>query len=578
MRILDFSDGFTSAVQPIVTGITASDITNVAAGNIAATNVQAALNELDTEKMAKISSVDQTVPRFSGTGGAVQGSGVTIDSSNNVVIPGNLQVNGTTFTVNSTTLDVADKNITIAKGGNDAAAEGAGLTVDRTSTKGSLVFDSTKTTKFKLGLLGSEVEIADIASSQTLTNKTLTSPAITTPTGIVKGDVGLGNVDNTSDVTKNAAAVTLTNKTISGSANTISNIALTSQVTGTLPIANGGTANASLPVTAGGVLYTDGTKVVNVGAGSSGNLLQSNGASAPTWVSSAAAPTAPTVQRLTSTGTGTGHVFTCTSANATVGAVYSNNGYQFVVLATIASSTILYCSDTSGPGVPLASGTLTRVGGATGDATITYSANQALATYTTPSGPTPLYIKVRMVGGGGGGSGSGTTQPNGGAGSASRFGTALLVANGGAAGTTSIGGVGGTASLGTGPIGMAISGANGSYGQSSNTSGTNILGGGGGVSPFGGAGNTIAGAGSTSGSSVANSGSGGPGAGISGGGSQVTGAGGGAGGYIDAVINTPTSTYFYAIGAAGTAGVAGTGGSAAGAGGSGVIIVEEFYQ
>lgn len=41
-----------------------------------------------------------------------------------------------------------------------------------------------------------------------------TSPNITTPTGIVKGDVGLGNVDNTSDTTKNAAAVTLTNKTI----------------------------------------------------------------------------------------------------------------------------------------------------------------------------------------------------------------------------------------------------------------------------------------------------------------------------------------------------------------------------
>jgi hypothetical protein len=41
-----------------------------------------------------------------------------------------------------------------------------------------------------------------------------TSPAITTPTGIVKGDVGLGNVDNTSDATKNAASVTLTNKTL----------------------------------------------------------------------------------------------------------------------------------------------------------------------------------------------------------------------------------------------------------------------------------------------------------------------------------------------------------------------------
>lgn len=63
------------------------------------------------------------------------------------------------------------------------------------------------------------------ATTDTLTNKTLTSPVINTPTGIVKGDVGLGNVDNTSDATKNSASVTLTNKTISGASNTLSNIA-----------------------------------------------------------------------------------------------------------------------------------------------------------------------------------------------------------------------------------------------------------------------------------------------------------------------------------------------------------------
>lgn len=41
-----------------------------------------------------------------------------------------------------------------------------------------------------------------------------TSPSLVTPTGIVKGDVGLGNVDNTSDATKNSAVATLTNKRI----------------------------------------------------------------------------------------------------------------------------------------------------------------------------------------------------------------------------------------------------------------------------------------------------------------------------------------------------------------------------
>lgn len=40
------------------------------------------------------------------------------------------------------------------------------------------------------------------------------SPALVTPTGLVKGDVGLGNVDNTSDATKNAATATLTSKRI----------------------------------------------------------------------------------------------------------------------------------------------------------------------------------------------------------------------------------------------------------------------------------------------------------------------------------------------------------------------------
>ena len=67
--------------------------------------------------------------------------------------------------------------------------------------------------------------------------------------GLSKSDVGLGNVDNTSDATKNSATVTLTNKTISGSNNTLSNIgnsSLTnSAVTiGSTSVSLGGTATA----------------------------------------------------------------------------------------------------------------------------------------------------------------------------------------------------------------------------------------------------------------------------------------------------------------------------------------------
>lgn len=53
-----------------------------------------------------------------------------------------------------------------------------------------------------LGNVDNTSDATKNSASVTLTNKTLTSPVINTPTGIVKGDVGLGNVDNTSDANK----------------------------------------------------------------------------------------------------------------------------------------------------------------------------------------------------------------------------------------------------------------------------------------------------------------------------------------------------------------------------------------
>lgn len=66
-----------------------------------------------------------------------------------------------------------------------------------------------------------------------------------------------------------------------------------------------------------------------------------------------------------------GHIFTVTSANATVGTTYTNNSQTFTVLATISGGTTLYMA---GTGNPTASGTLTKTGAGAGDATITYSA------------------------------------------------------------------------------------------------------------------------------------------------------------------------------------------------------------
>lgn len=72
-----------------------------------------------------------------------------------------------------------------------------------------------------------------------------------------------------------------------------------------VPIAKGGTNNGSLAVSPGGVLYTDGSKVVNVGTGTSGQVLTSAGASAPTWGTLSASGALKNIQYFTTAGTST---------------------------------------------------------------------------------------------------------------------------------------------------------------------------------------------------------------------------------------------------------------------------------
>jgi len=56
--------------------------------------------------------------------------------------------------------------------------------------------------------IANTANLVTLAGTQTLTNKTLTSPIINTPTGITKSDVGLSNVDNTSDANKPVSTAT----------------------------------------------------------------------------------------------------------------------------------------------------------------------------------------------------------------------------------------------------------------------------------------------------------------------------------------------------------------------------------
>jgi hypothetical protein len=60
-----------------------------------------------------------------------------------------------------------------------------------------------------------------------------------------------------------------------------------------LPVASGGTGGAATP-TAGGIVYGTGTAQAVTAAGTSGQVLQSNGASAPTWTTVASGLSAAT--------------------------------------------------------------------------------------------------------------------------------------------------------------------------------------------------------------------------------------------------------------------------------------------
>jgi hypothetical protein len=187
-------------------------------------------------------------------------------------------------------------------------------------------------------------------------------------------------------------------------------------------------------------------------------------------------------------------------------------------------------------------------------------------TYSTPANA--LWITVELIGGGGGGAGSGTSPGAAGDGVATTFGSSFLTGSGGIKAVNSAGGAGGAATGGT----RNRAGAAGSNGSGANTT----PGGLGGCSPYGGFGGPGAPGGGAGVAAAVNSGSGGGGGGVN---TTVNGGGGGgSGGWVFAVVTSPAATYAYAVGAGGSAGTAGTGGAAGGAGGSGCILVTEYYN
>jgi hypothetical protein len=121
-----------------------------------------------------------------------------------------------TTTIQARVTDVSDTEIGYLNGVTSAiqtqldAKSTESKTETLTNKSISLGSNTVTSTLAQLNSAVSDADVASLAGTETLTNKTLTSPVINTPTGITKTDVGLANVDNTTDANKPVSTATQT--------------------------------------------------------------------------------------------------------------------------------------------------------------------------------------------------------------------------------------------------------------------------------------------------------------------------------------------------------------------------------
>ena len=179
-----------------------------------------------------------TTVDFAGAGTTVNIGAVTGNTNirNNMVVAGNLVVQGTTTTVSSTTLDVSDKNLTLAKGAADSAtADGAGLTIDGAGATLNYVHATTAFTSSQ------DVDLASgkaykINNASVLSGNTLGSGVVNSSLTSV-GTIGTGTWQGTSiSTTYTDAKVTA----VADAVGAVSNVQLAAGITssGVLTTAN----------------------------------------------------------------------------------------------------------------------------------------------------------------------------------------------------------------------------------------------------------------------------------------------------------------------------------------------------
>lgn len=320
-------------------------------------------------------------PTYGGTGINNAARTLTISSNSGTLLFSGV---GTTLTIG------AAASVSGSNTGDQTIASLSPLT-----TKGDLFTFSTVNDRLAVGATDGQMLQVSAAAATGLAYSTPTYPSASGTAGKILRSDGTNNIYSTftiptsfstGDILYSAASSVLTalggagagNALLSGPAPSWGKIALTTHVSGVLPIANGG-SNKALTLVNGGVLWTDADSFEVTAAGSAGQVLQSNGAAAPTWsVPTYPASSGTTGKVLRSDGTNNVYsTFTIPDTYTTGDIIQATAANVFSVLPAVATGNALISGGvgtaSSWGKIALAthiSGTLPIPNGGTGNTTI----------------------------------------------------------------------------------------------------------------------------------------------------------------------------------------------------------------